>query len=50
MFYINKINNENAKKYTLFTSEPDVYRRQILTYIDDPRAERIKVFLMAVDP
>ena len=25
----------------LYTSESDVYRRQILTYKDDPRAERI---------
>ena len=26
----------------LFTSESDVYRRQILTYKDGPRAERVK--------
>ena len=32
------------------TSESDVYRRQILTYKDDPRTERIKIFTMAVDP
>ena len=25
----------------LYTSESDVYRRQILTYKDDPRAERV---------
>ena len=30
-------------------SEADVYRRQILTYRDDPRTERIKIFIMAVD-
>ena len=28
------------------TSESDVYRRQILTYKDGPRAERIKIFLL----
>ena len=26
----------------LYTSESDVYRRQILTYEDGPRAERVK--------
>ena len=26
----------------LYTSESDVYRRQILTYKDDPRAGRVK--------
>ena len=26
----------------LYTSESDVYRRQILTYRDRPRAERVK--------
>ena len=26
----------------LYTSESGVYRRQILTYKDDPRAERVK--------
>ena len=26
----------------LYTSESDVYRRQILTYNDGPRAERVK--------
>ena len=33
----------------LYTSEPDICRRQILTYKDDRRAERIKIYLMAVD-
>ena len=28
----------------------DVCRRQILTYKDGPRTERIKIFLMVVDP
>ena len=28
----------------LYTSESDVYRRQILTYKDDPRAKRVNVF------
>ena len=31
-----------------YTSESDVCRRQILTYKDDPRTERIKIFLMAI--
>ena len=26
----------------LYTSESDVYRRQILTYEDGPRAQRVK--------
>ena len=26
-------------------SEYDVYRRQILTYEDDPRAERVKMWI-----
>ena len=34
----------------LYTSKSDVCRRQILTYKDGPRAERIKIFLMVVDP
>ena len=34
----------------LYTSESDVYRRQILTYKDGPRTEIVKIFLMAVDP
>ena len=33
-----------------YTSESDVCRRQILTYKDSPRAERIIIFLMAADP
>ena len=33
----------------LYTSEYDVYRRQILTYKDDSRTERIEIFIMAVD-
>ena len=33
-----------------YTSKSDVSRRQILTYKDCPRNERIKIFLMAVDP
>ena len=31
-------------------SESDVCRCQILKYKDGPRTERIKIFLMAVDP
>ena len=34
----------------LYTSKSDVCRRQILTYKDDFRAERIKIFIMVVDP
>ena len=34
----------------LYTSESDVCRRQILTYKDDPHTERIKTFIMAVNP
>ena len=34
----------------LYTSESDVCRRQILTYKDGPRTERIKIFLMVVSP
>ena len=30
-------------------SESDVGRRQILTYKDGPRAERIEIFIMAAD-
>ena len=33
----------------LYTSESDVYRRQILTYKDDPRAERL-VHVLSVVP
>ena len=31
-------------------SEPAVGRIQILTYKDGPRTERMKIFIMAVDP
>ena len=34
----------------LYTSESDVCGRQILTYKDGPRAERIKTFRMVLDP
>ena len=34
----------------LYKSESAVYRRQILTYKDGPRTERIKIFLMVADP
>ena len=34
----------------LYTSESDVCRRQILTYKDDPRTERINIFIAAIDP
>ena len=33
----------------LYTSESDVCRRQILTYKDGPRTERIKIFIMNID-
>ena len=35
---------------TVFKTESDVCRRQILTYKDGPRNERIKTFMIAVDP
>ena len=31
----------------LYTSESDVYRRQILTYKVDPRAERVNTLLVS---
>ena len=34
----------------LHTSELDVCRRQALTSTDGPRNERIKIFIMALDP
>ena len=34
----------------LSTSESDAYIRQILTYIDDPRTGRIKIFIKVIDP
>ena len=34
----------------LYTSESDVCRRQILTYIDGSRAERFKLFISVLDP
>ena len=33
----------------LHTSESEVCRRQIQTYKEGPRAERVKIFIMAVD-
>ena len=33
----------------LYTSESDVYRRQILTSQVGPRIEKIQIFIMAVD-
>ena len=32
----------------LYTSESHVYKRQILTYKDGPRAERVKVKLLVI--
>ena len=34
----------------LYTSESDVYRRQILTYKDGPRTERVKILILVVVP
>ena len=34
----------------LYTSESAVYRRQILTYKNCFHTERIKIFLMVLDP
>ena len=36
-------------KQELADSAP-VCRHQILTYKDDPRTERVKIFIMAMDP
>ena len=33
-------------EYLLYTSESDVHRRQIVTYKDDPRAERVNPFAL----
>ena len=33
----------------LYTSESDVFIRQIMTYKDGPRAARIQIYMMAVD-
>ena len=33
----------------LYTSEPDVCGRQVLTYKDGPRAENIERFIMIID-
>ena len=33
----------------LYTSESNVYRRQILTYKGGPRTEKFKIFIMVVD-
>ena len=40
--------NINQRGDRLYTSESDVYRRQILTYKDGPRGGRIEIFIMAV--
>ena len=48
---MNKISEHGYQRGDrLYTSESDVCRRQILTYKDGPRTERIKIFLMAADP
>ena len=39
-----------SARYRLYTSESDVCRRQIMTYKDDPRTKKKKIFIMAVDP
>ena len=38
-----------VRLWRLYASESDVCRRQILTYKDGPRTERIKIFPMAVN-
>ena len=51
-------NTEDLKDFILFsaflpflyTSESDVYRRQILTSKDGPCAERNKIYIMDVEP
>ena len=39
--------NERKLKYPF---QREDFRRQILTYKDDPRDERIEIFIMDVDP
>ena len=46
----NSTQNTPHRGDRLYTSESDVCRRQILTYKDDPRTERMKIFIIAVDP
>ena len=38
------------REHRLYTSASDVCRRQMLTYKDDPRTEKIKIFITAADP
>ena len=37
------------RRNRLYTSESDVWSRQISTYKDGPRTERIEIFIMVVD-
>ena len=39
-----------SRGYRLYTSESDVYRRQILKYKDRSRTEKNKLFATVVDP
>ena len=42
--------DSSTKPLTLSARGPSLYVRMILTYTDGFRAERIKIFLMVVDP
>ena len=46
----NLCEDESFIPYSAGIDFTDVYRRQILTTEVDPRAVRIKIFIMAVDP
>ena len=49
-FNFREMDKFNNLTKILYTSESDVCRHQILPYKDDPRTDRIKIFLMLVDP
>ena len=40
----------DVRFWRINTSETDGCKRQILAYKEDPRNERIKIFIMAVEP
>ena len=41
---------ELTKTFILISSIGTVFIRQIVTYKDGPHTERIKIFIMAIDP
>ena len=50
LYFLSDIDLTLSARDRLYTSEYVVYRRQILTYKDGTRTERIKISLMGVDP